>query len=174
MSGRKHTALWLVCLGTCLVRGGGTAKVTASTKVYDDISCGGEMRSVVKKKKSVFYLFRLRCFLPCCCVSGEQGVVSCMRGGSLRPEGTGELLLAVGQQLRPSLSRGPLPFPCSDAQAQDSLQLAATLRACSALCSRAGGIGNHIIAHLSWCLSIRTAVPLRRGAACCSWLVPPD
>lgn len=48
--------------------------------------------------------------------------MSCMRGGSLRPEGTGELLLAVGQQLRPPLSRGPLPFPCSDAQAQDSLQ----------------------------------------------------
>jgi hypothetical protein len=57
MSGREHTALWLVCLGTCLVRGGGTAKVTASTKVYDDISCGGEMRSVVKKKKKVFFIF---------------------------------------------------------------------------------------------------------------------
>jgi hypothetical protein len=75
MSGREHTALWLVCLGTCLVRGGKTGKVTVSTKVYDDISCGGEMRSVVKNK-SVFLSFRLRCFLPCCCVSGEHGVAS--------------------------------------------------------------------------------------------------
>lgn len=51
-------------LGTCLVRWGDCGKVTASTKVYDDISCGGEMRSVVKKKKKCFLSFPPQVFPP--------------------------------------------------------------------------------------------------------------
>lgn len=65
-----------------------------------------------------------------------------MRGGSLRPEGTGELLLAVGQQLRPSLSLSrstSLPMQrCAGA----GFSAASSDPTCL-LCSRAGGESYH-------------------------------